>query len=60
VFGGRHDGPIKPDAAEVSEWKWIAFPDLIADMGARPDSYTVWFRHYVDKHRAILAKWIAA
>ena len=24
VFGGRHDGPIKPDPAEVSEWKWIA------------------------------------
>ncbi len=24
VFGGQHDGPIKPDPAEVSEWKWIA------------------------------------
>ena len=38
VFGGRHDGAIKPDPAEVSEWKWIGYPALIADMAARPDS----------------------
>ena len=60
VFGGRHDGAIAPDPAEVSEWKWIAFPDLITDMAARPDAYTVWFRHYVDKQRATVSKWIAS
>ena len=38
VFGGRHDGAIKPDPAEVGEWKWIGYPALIADMAARPDS----------------------
>ena len=34
VFGGRHDGPIKPDPAEVAQWKWIRFDDL-ADRHAR-------------------------
>jgi isopentenyl-diphosphate delta-isomerase len=60
VFGGRHDGQIKPDPAEVGEWKWISFADLVADIAARPDAYTVWFKHYVDKHRGILSKWIGA
>ena len=59
VYGGRHDGAIKPDPAEVSEWKWIAFPDLVTDMAVRPDAYTVWFRHYVDRQRAAISRWIA-
>ena len=37
VFGGPHDGPIKPDPAEVSEWKWIRFDDLATDMRAQPE-----------------------
>ena len=60
VFGGRHDGPIKPDPAEVSEWKWISYSDLIADMHARPETYTVWFRQYVDAHGDMLANWTGA
>ena len=38
VFGGRHDGPIKPDPAEVSEWKWIALHRSRGRHGARPDA----------------------
>jgi isopentenyl-diphosphate delta-isomerase len=58
VFGGRHDGAIKPDPAEVSEWKWVRFTDLVADLRAHPDAYTVWFRQYLDTHRDRLAAWI--
>lgn len=58
VFGGRHDGAIKPDPAEVGEWKWIRYPALIADMKARPEAYTVWFRHYVATHGDMLARWM--
>ena len=58
VFGGRHDGAIKPDPAEVGEWKWIGYPALIADMKARSENYTVWFRHYVAKHGDMLARWM--
>jgi isopentenyl-diphosphate Delta-isomerase len=58
VFGGRHDGLIKPDPAEVGEWKWIAYPMLTADIASRPDAYTVWFRHYVAKHGDKIARWL--
>lgn len=60
VFGGRHDGAIEPDPAEVSEWKWVSYAKLIDDLRARPDAYTVWFRQYVDTHRAMLADWVGA
>jgi isopentenyl-diphosphate delta-isomerase len=58
VFGGRHDGAVKPDPAEVSEWKWMALADLAGDIQAHPDAYTVWFRQYMDKHSGTLAAWI--
>jgi isopentenyl-diphosphate Delta-isomerase len=58
VFGGRHDGPIKPDPAEVGEWKWIAFAALMADIESHPDAYTIWFRHYVSKHGDKIARWL--
>ena len=58
VFGGRHDGPVVPDPAEVEEWKWIALRDLEADLRARPDDYTVWFRQYVAEHGGLIADWI--
>ena len=60
VFGGRYDGAIKPDPAEVGEWKWMRYPVLIADVRAHPDAYTVWFRQYLDKHGDKLAAWIGA
>ena len=37
VFGGTFDGPVKPDPAEASEWKWVTFADLNNDMRARPE-----------------------
>ena len=58
VFGGQHDGAIKPDPVEVSEFKWVRFADMIADMGARPDAYTVWFRQYIDAHGDMLGRWL--
>jgi isopentenyl-diphosphate delta-isomerase len=58
VFGGQHDGSIRPDPAEVSEWKWVRYPDMMADMKAHPEAYTVWFRHYIDKHGSMLGDWI--
>jgi isopentenyl-diphosphate Delta-isomerase len=59
VFGGTHDGPPRPDPAEASEWKWIAFDDLVADMTARPETYAVWFRQYVAAHGGLIAGWCA-
>lgn len=58
VFGGKHDGPVVPDPNEVGEWKWIALDDLKSDMRARPEAYTVWFRHYVAERGDVIADWI--
>jgi isopentenyl-diphosphate delta-isomerase type 1 len=58
VFGGRHDGAIAPDPAEVSEWKWMRYDDLMADVRAHPEAYTIWFRQYLDKHGDRLAAWV--
>jgi isopentenyl-diphosphate delta-isomerase len=59
VFGGRHDGPVKPDPAEVSEWKWVGFDDLVADLSARPGNYAVWFRQYLAARGGLIGAWIA-
>jgi isopentenyl-diphosphate delta-isomerase len=60
VFGGSHDGPVKPDTAEVSEYKWISLAALTADVAARPDAYTAWFRKYLDKRGHAIAEWLKA
>jgi len=58
VFGGLHDGPVKPDPDEVSEWKWVSLAELTADLRARPEAYTAWFRQYVEKQGARIADWL--
>ena len=58
VFGGQHDGAIEPDPVEVSEFKWVRYADMRADMLARPEAYTVWFRQYIDKHGDMLGRWL--
>lgn len=58
VFGGRHDGPVNANASEVSEWKWVAYSELENDMQAHPESYAVWFRHYLAAHGEPIAKWL--
>ena len=47
--------PIRPRS---DDWKWIALRDLKADMLAKPEAYTVWFRQYVGAHGALIADWI--
>jgi isopentenyl-diphosphate delta-isomerase len=60
AFGGTYDGPVSPDPAEVSEWKWMA-PDALADdLVRRGELYTVWFRHYFDAHADVIAAWLKA
>ncbi len=60
VFGATYDGPVTPDPAEVSQWKWIALADLGDDVARHPDRYTVWFRHYLQVHAADIAAWMKA
>jgi isopentenyl-diphosphate delta-isomerase len=58
VFGGTFDGPVNPDPAEASEWKWAALAQLKADVRAQPELYAVWFRHYLTEHDEPIAHWL--
>ena len=60
AFGGTYDGPVTPDPAEVSEWRWIGFDALEQDRRARPDAYAVWFHHYLDAQGDAIAAWARA
>jgi len=60
AFAGAYDGPIAPDPAEVSEWRWIGFDALTRDCRAQPQAYAVWFRHYLDAHGDAIAAWLRA
>jgi isopentenyl-diphosphate delta-isomerase len=50
VFGGRFDGTPNPDPSEVSEWRWVTPDEMVRDIEARPELYTVWFRTYCRNH----------
>ena len=52
VFGGHFDGTPQPEPSEVDAYRWITLEDLVRDMKARPDVYTVWFRKYVADYHA--------
>jgi isopentenyl-diphosphate delta-isomerase len=58
VFGATYEGPIAPDPAEVSEWKWLSLAELRDDEAQQPELYTIWFRHYLREHRDSIATWI--
>lgn len=52
VYGGHFEGAPQPEPSEVDAYRWIGFDDLVSDMKARPDVYTVWFRKYVSEYHA--------
>jgi isopentenyl-diphosphate delta-isomerase len=43
LFVGRFDGVPAPDPREVDDWRWVAPDELLADMTAQPQRYSVWF-----------------
>lgn len=47
VFRGDFDGEIRPNPDEVEGFDWVFEHELKADIAARPDRYTVWFKKYV-------------
>lgn len=44
VFLGRFDGRANPDPAEVADVRWVDPRELLADLRARPERYTPWFK----------------
>ena len=48
LFLGLYDGPVHPDAAEVSQTLSLGRQALLDDVAKRPAAYTHWFKHYLD------------
>lgn len=44
VFAGTFDGEPRPNPDEVMGWRWADPAELTADVTARPDRYTPWFK----------------
>jgi len=49
VFFGVTDDSPAINHEEVSEWKYMSYNDLIADIKTNPESYTVWFKKIVER-----------
>jgi isopentenyl-diphosphate delta-isomerase len=48
LFRGTYDGPIAPNPDECDGFNWLA-PDAIhREIAAAPETFTVWFRKYVE------------
>lgn len=58
VFGGRHDGPVKPDPLEVEDYRWMGLDEMASDMAAHPEQYTVWFARYMQLRRSEIAAFV--
>lgn len=54
LYRGTFTGSVFPDPAEAEEVAWVERPDLLADLRARPEAYTYWFRLYMLEHAHLL------
>lgn len=48
VFGAVWDGEVRPAPEEVAACAWMDAAWLRADLAARPERYSVWFRRYAE------------
>lgn len=44
IFIGHSNENPKINPEEVSDFKWISMDNLLRDMKANPDNYTIWFK----------------
>ncbi len=45
------DLALAPDPDEVMDTRWVALPDLDAEIAATPQHFTPWLRIYLSRHR---------
>jgi isopentenyl-diphosphate delta-isomerase len=55
VFGGRFDGTVSADPAEVDGYEWRSLDWLAEDVAAHPQRYTAWFIKYIREYRPHMA-----
>lgn len=54
VCKGFYEGAMDLNSEEISEVKWIAPKDLLAEVLTKPDSFARWFRLYILKYFEII------
>jgi len=43
VLVGEHNGEVKPNPAEVADWKWVDIKEIKEDIAQNPQIYAPWF-----------------
>jgi len=49
VFFGMYNGAVNPNAEEVLDYKFVDVQEVLLDMDANPEKYTVWFKIIFNK-----------
>jgi isopentenyl-diphosphate delta-isomerase len=44
VYFGRYDGPVDVNVNEIAAWRFVGVEDLEAELAARPETFTPWFK----------------
>ncbi|WP_440940911.1 isopentenyl-diphosphate Delta-isomerase [Immundisolibacter sp.] len=57
---GRFQGEPVPDPAEASAWRWLAWPELLAEVARAPDGFTPWLREILAQRRPLIENWVEA
>jgi isopentenyl-diphosphate delta-isomerase len=58
MYFGRLDGPLAPDRSEVADLRFADLSEIKDDIRRRPQTYTYWFRHYIESHGDEIARCI--
>ena len=59
VFGGVSDQTPDPNAGEVADWRWQSLGDIMNDIVARPQLYTVWFRRFLQRFESDIVGFVS-
>jgi len=44
VYSGRYDGPVDANVREIEAWRFVSRAALSAELSAKPDNFTPWFK----------------
>jgi isopentenyl-diphosphate delta-isomerase len=60
VFGGVFDAVPNPNAAEVAGWCWKSLAETKHDICERPQTYTIWFRQFLEEFEQEITQFASA
>lgn len=51
VFIGYYEAEPEPNPDEVSNWKYVDFEQVLADIKQNPQKYTFWFKYALERYK---------